>query len=264
MTIPPADWRAATLEDRQHLFAAMQAAWTLRGWDWRRLYAEAAGRAPPGGTDYLSNLRAGRFAVSICGSIHAWLAHNEPDICAELDAALRAAYSGKASAWFDLIEAEGRYEGVDILKLPPGPLGIVTTARAEPIHGEPLRFGERFCFRVQPPLDGMAAAFQSIASSWYPLQLEAGRNLAGIGDGVTLLPRSGTPDTPEPLHEASDAGLHRFVFAIAADRTLFGEIETLPPAVPLSLSVLDALAVRLYATDRSKRAILRVNLMVRS
>lgn len=186
---------------------------------------ESLGRPLSRGTDYLSNVRKGRFATSIAQQLYQWLQVNHFDLGRSLEPDwFSASY---LSAWDRYVEDHGTHGALQIKRFVKDELNLIRKVRDRQNSDAELKLDEEFCFFLRTEFNVRAIMFERYQGEWHVIPL--GENGTAIFKLLCNEPHFPTDGfgAIERLAEGSDLGLHRFALAVAENAT---DLPTTPDA----------------------------------
>lgn len=174
---------------------------------------EALGQPLSRGTDYLSNVRKGRFAASIAQQLYQWLQAHHADLGHSFEPEWFPI--SDLSAWDRYVEDHGKHGVLQVKRFVKDELRLIRKVRDRQNPDAEIKLGEEFCFFLRTEFNVHAIGFEHYQDEWHVMPL--GEN----GTAIFKLQRD-EPHFPidghgviERLAEGSDLGPHRFVFAVA-------------------------------------------------
>ncbi len=186
---------------------------------------EALGQPLTRGTDYLSNVRKGRFAASIAQQLYLWLKANHVDFGHGFEPEWFP--NSDLVAWDSYVEKHGTREALHIKRFVKDELNLIRKVRDRQNSDAELKLGEEFCFFLRTEFNVHAIGFERYQGEWHVIPLgENGTAIFKLRRDEPHFPTDGY-GAIERLTEDSDVGLHRFALAVAEHVT---DLPTTPDA----------------------------------
>jgi len=174
---------------------------------------EALGRPLSRGTDYLSNMRKGRFAASIAQQLYQWLNDNHFDLARSF--APEWFHLSALSTWDRYVEDHGVRGQLQVKRFGKDELNLIKKVKDRQHPDTWLKLGEEFCFFLRTEFNPLAIGFERYQGEWHTIPLgESGATIFELQSGEPHFPID-QYGSIERLTEESDLGLHRFVLAVA-------------------------------------------------
>lgn len=228
------DWLSASMEARQILFRhSKRLVDRLYAGNWTPFYEAILGITLDIGVGYEDNFRSGRISRKKAHAIYRWISVHHTQTAVAIDKDLeRLPPATQKHDWDDWLEANASVTGLSLIKITDIDLGIVGFAGSNGTSVAQLALGEEFCFALDVEMNCTVLALQCVRSVWYPLPL-SDHSLTDLAyAGRQYLPK-GSSGGALPLCEASEAGLHHFVFLCASDEHIANIVQGLRPSNPI-------------------------------
>ena len=188
------DWSEASNEARRHLYLAVKNRVDNGRTTWNKFLHAAFGKAPELTEDFTKRLQRGKLARSYYAKMAEQFESDFPDeaerLVPELQTLLIIYPQEKTyDGWEQFVEANAAFSNIEVLKVNQNGLNIVGFASTEPLADLRLKLGDRFCFRVDSPIEGQVFALQRLNHAWYKLPLSRqGQLVIPIKQGQQIIP----------------------------------------------------------------------------